>query len=167
MKLNLNLIKSSHGEPKGTVVAIPVSDEVANKLHIPGGIPKHEMHVSLFYIKNMTDFGSLLKVVNEYSGEKPLKPIMKIGGIGRFFHEGKDVIYASIDSPILSTFREGLGKHLLLNGIEYSIEHGFVPHITLAYVGKNIPTPRLSEDAALSWVVSSIEVWNNNVRFSL
>lgn len=170
MKINLNLIRKSshsHGEPKGVLVAIPVPSELAGKLYLPGGLPTHEMHVSLAYIKGFDDFKTLVQIVALYTSQNPLLPIMKIGGMGRFFHEDEDVIYASIDSPGLSSFREGLLTHLDRYNVPYSNEHGFVPHITIAYIDKNLPTPRLSEDVAATWLVSSIEVWNNNIRFSL
>lgn len=170
MKLNISLVRKSsklHGEPKGTIVAVPVPTNIANKLCMAGGIPPHEMHVSLVYIKDYPDLESLLQITKLYTDQHPLLPIMKIGGIGRFFHEDEDVIYASIDAPTLSSFREGLVTHLTKFGVQYSNTHGFVPHVTMAYIDKSLPTPRLSPEAADSWVVSSIEVWNNNVRFSL
>lgn len=170
MKINLNLIRKSspnHGESKGCIVTIPVPSGIAEKLHLAGGLPTHEMHVTLAYIKGFDDFKTLVQIVALYTAQHPLLPIMKIGGMGRFFHEDEDVIYASIDSPGLSSFREGLLAHLDRYNIPYSNEHGFVPHITIAYIDKNLSTPRLSEDAADTWLVSSIEVWNNNIRFSL
>ena len=170
MKLNLNLVRKSsksHGEPKGTIVAIPVPGEIADRLCMSGGIPAGEMHISLAYIKDYHDIQTLVQIVGLFTAQHPLLPIMKIGGVGRFFHEGEDVLYAAVDSPTLSGFRENLMKHLDQFSIPYSMEHGFTPHITIAYIDKSLPTPRLSEEVALSWVVSSIEVWNNNVRFSL
>lgn len=68
-----------------------------------------------------------------------------ISGIGRFqasdSSDGKDVIYASVDMPGLNTFREALASDLDALGVPPRKEHGFTPHITLAYVGPGEVSP--------------------------
>ena len=71
-----------------------------------------------------------------------------VAGIGRFVGEGDtDVIVALLDAPHLAQLRHSLKESLgyagalPYNSPAYSEKHGFVPHVTLAYVPKDSPTP--------------------------
>lgn len=54
-----------------------------------------------------------------------------------------DAVYATFDSPQLPEFRQALVAALASAGITSPSEHGFVPHITLAYVPSGTRTPPL------------------------
>lgn len=70
----------------------------------------------------------------------------KIQGIGRFFNEesdGSNAFYASFDGVELPTLREDLINFLKRYNVTFPQNHGFTPHITLAYIDKDSPTPPL------------------------
>lgn len=95
-----------------------------------------------------------------------------IGGIGRFnaseFSDGMDVIYASFDAPDLPEFRQDLIAALNDTGAVVATNHGFTPHITLAYVEKNSDMPPLFlETIPLSFDAVTLYWGDERVRFDL
>jgi len=71
---------------------------------------------------------------------KPIKT--QLQGIARFVSGNEeDPIVATIDSPDLPAFRQALTDALDAHGIPYHKEHGFIPHMTIAYIGKDDPMP--------------------------
>jgi cytidyltransferase-like protein len=97
------------------------------------------LHVTLFYQKGIRPelcqkAASIVKEMVDRHGPIPVK----IAGLGRFSashtSDGKDVIYASVDSPQLTDFRGLMVAYFKMAGIEIEQEHGFTPHVTLQYV---------------------------------
>jgi 2'-5' RNA ligase len=74
-----------------------------------------------------------------------------VAGVGRFTaneNNGEtNAFWAAVDVPGLSVLRENLVGCLNGNGTQVSTEHGFTPHITLAYIPENALTPNLLLDA--------------------
>jgi HK97 family phage prohead protease len=69
-----------------------------------------------------------------------------VNGFGRFAAaEGEDAsaLYASVDCPALPAFRQRLWDAACMAGCSPVAEHGFVPHITLAYLPTSDATPSL------------------------
>ena len=82
---------------------------------------------------------ALLKILSRRHA--PLEAV--IGGTGRFVGpEDEDVVIALVDSPGIADFRSYIKEELICNGAlprsseVFNQQHGFVPHITLAYVPK-------------------------------
>lgn len=105
-----------------------------------------DYHLTLCYLGNITDdeFAGIAEtMLNQFGCAISVSGI--IGGVGRFFNDRPDdptnAIYASFDSPELPAFRQSIVNILNKNGIAYPDEHGFTPHITLAYIDKYQPTP--------------------------
>jgi 2'-5' RNA ligase len=131
----------------GTMVALHLPRAVAEQVAIPGGESPESMHITVVYLgKDLTEeqkSGALAAVrrISQKSG--PIKAML--GGVGRFSashtSEGKDVIYLSVDSPDLTRIRPQLLEELAAEGIVPSNAHGYVPHITLAYVATTARTP--------------------------
>jgi 2'-5' RNA ligase len=71
-----------------------------------------------------------------------------LGGLARFNasagSDGQDVIVALVDSPDLPGLHAAIAQAVEFCGIESPSEHGFIPHITLAYVDPESATPRIS-----------------------
>lgn len=168
MKINIPqiLVRKSHGEPKGAIVALDVPEHVAKALCasgiLPDALPWTEMHVTLAYIESGLYDEDILEAFSEFNFP-PFE--VSIGGIGRFMHEDQDVIYASIDGYGLEHLRSAVLDRLSECGITYSTTHGFTPHATIAYVPKDMHTPLFSEEIKHSWMVNAIQVWYNNLRF--
>ncbi len=140
----LLVIKAGH---TGTMVALHLPREIAEQVAIPGGESPESMHVTVAYLgKNLTEEQkscalAAVRRISQKSG--PIKATL--GGVGRFSashtSEGKDVIYLSVDSPDLTRIRPQLLEELAADGIEPSNAHGYVPHVTLAYVPTTARTP--------------------------
>lgn len=112
-------------------------------------LPADEMHLTLAYLGKIDDL-----VRTEASDEENVAGILStfvkdaapicgsVNGVFRFVDgANKDCICVGFDSPDLPAFHLALKAWLDRNGIPYKTDHGFTPHITLAYIDKNLPTP--------------------------
>ena len=141
------------GDQNGCMVALDLPEDIAKQLQdackkiLPPGadpLPLEQMHLTLFYLGEMTKLeftqSRLLQACKEFARtHAPLGGM--IGGIARFNGGGnvdKTALVALWDCPDLSQFRQELVEHLHAAGIDEVIdegeEHGFIPHITIAYV---------------------------------
>lgn len=132
----------------GTFFALKVPPDVAKTLAVPGGEPPEKLHITLFYKKGLTDeqrSAAARVFVDACMKLKGGGLRVKLGGIGRFSasggSDGKDVIYASVDSPSLQLIRQAMAQRWSAEGIDPDVEHTFTPHVTLAYVDPSAPTP--------------------------
>jgi len=142
----------------GVMVAFFIAPDVATQLAAsvpswPAGsevtLPA-DMHVTLCYLGNVQDVsrfvseGDLLRSVAFFAQREPLI-YGDVSGSGRFVADevtGLEPIYASVDAPELAEFQDRLCDAIM----PPDGEHGFTPHITLAYVPAGKPVvPQLSE----------------------
>lgn len=119
-----------------------------------------DLHITLVYLGEVDDYlaefrDEIAAVIERVAGEFP--PIKgEVSGYG-VFNGTMPVVYASYDSPDLSAFRQALWDGLKDYPIKLPNDHGFDPHITLAYAdvkGKDIfiPTmPASFEAVSLVW----------------
>lgn len=125
------------------MVAWMMDDDTSQRLALDheGAATAH--HVTLAYIGRMgTDLDRaglvrLMATVEALSRtQAPLEG--QLAGVGRFVasesSEGRDVMWAAVDCPGLDVVRGELVRALDAAQIPYSQEHGFTPHVTLAYV---------------------------------
>jgi 2'-5' RNA ligase len=142
-------------QPKhtGVMIAFRIPHDVAHHLcsiMAAAGIPEPEdledLHITLAYLGDMERDGldaSLNKLVDAAMSDfattaAPLSG--EISGLGLFNPpatmgpDAKRVLYASFDSPALPKFRETLIDLLTFKGVAVKQNHGFTPHITLAYL---------------------------------
>jgi 8-oxo-dGTP diphosphatase len=108
--------------------------------HLPGGVDDH--HITLVYLgKDVSDeaFAEACRRAKKAAGEHP--PMKgSIGGLGSFppsdSSDGKKPVFVPVDVP---------GIHKLRKSLEdlSESEHGFHPHVTLAYLedGEAMPKP--------------------------
>lgn len=134
----------------GSMIAIFIPKEVAERLRKIAdglGLPKdtlqelaENMHVTLAFFPD-NDFKdpiqlSKAEVVTQIAMSKV--PLLEgnVQGYG-VFNGGKEgpVLYASVDIPGLNELRAALCENLGPVGLTYAQDHGFTPHITLAYLG--------------------------------
>ncbi len=138
------VIKAGH---TGTMVALHIPHDIAKQVAIPGGESPETMHVTVAYLgKNLTDeqksgaFVACRRIAQKCG---PIKALL--GGVGRFSasstSEGNDVIYLSVDSPDLTRMRPMLIEELAIEGVVPNNLHGYVPHVTLAYIPTTAPHP--------------------------
>jgi 2'-5' RNA ligase len=146
------------------MVAFFLAPETAKQLalDIEGALPANELHLTLSYLG---DIGKL-DPNGESNCRKELEKLAQdmppisgvITGVATFSKEtdGKNPIVALFDSADLPAFRQELMKSLNKTGIDFPREHGFIPHITLAYVNKpaelDLPDVKIKFDAiTLAW----------------
>lgn len=102
-------------------------------------LPPETYHLTLVYLDDV-DPSKINDVVSLV--RNPLPAITgSVAGMGRFENDGQSVIYASFDAVNLPEFRQNILAALQENGFGLNQTHGFTPHITLAYVLPETPTP--------------------------
>lgn len=132
----------------GVMVAFRIPSDAANMIAIdedaiPGAevIPQDDLHITLVYMGDISGFQDegmkqkVRDVVEAFAkSHTPLKGA--VNGIGQFANatDGKRPFYANFDSPALPDFRQELVEALESSGVVISKNHGFTPHITLAYI---------------------------------
>lgn len=100
--------------------------------------PANELHITLMYLgdtgETTYDAGQLSDWLAEWArGQQPIKG--KLNGVGKFNSESPEgvPVYLSYDSPELPAFRQSLVGFFQSKGLRFEFNHGFTPHITLAY----------------------------------
>ena len=137
-----SMVKTSY-EGSGCMIALRPPDEICKALVLddPDAEPFEELHYTLVYIKDMasTDMDKLREIV---LAESILYPSLKgkIQGYGQFHNGDEDVLWAGLTSNDVYLFRALLCEALDRNGIAYSNDHEFAPHMTLKYVDGPITT---------------------------
>lgn len=148
--------KADEPQNRGAMIALMIPDATVKKIfkiykQWPDGSEPQmgpQMHVTLAYLGDVDSildkYELVAQCVHDIAKECNGSIVGKINGLGRFFEcdkEGMNVIYANFDAPGLVDLQQKLCKKLEENGIEVMKNHGFTPHITLAYVQKNAATP--------------------------
>lgn len=129
----------------GVMVALFPSPATAGMLAQPGGEPAEDLHVTLAFLgdADQLDQAAVQRLAQTVAGwattVAPLPAV--ISGTGRFTSGPEPVIYASVDTPDLPAARERLVEALSGAGLEPSSEHGFTPHMTLAYEDRYVVVP--------------------------
>lgn len=140
------------GEPDtGLWMALKVPANVAAQLAvIPNGELAEDLHLTLCVLGDTSDYTTLqlakmlVAIEDCVRWNAPVSGV--VSGVGRFDgddpEDPQDVIYASVDAPGLSALRESIVRRLQ-GTASVDQTHGFDPHITLAYVAEEFPTPDL------------------------
>ena len=123
-----------------------------------------EIHVTLAYL-GKSDSEELdgrekeLVRILEVWGESESPIEGTVGGFGSFLAGDGAVMYYSFDAPELSAMRERLTQYLARHDFEIDMNHGYTPHITIAYVKNKddveviLPEPReiTLDELTLGW----------------
>ncbi len=141
--------KDDEGEEHtGVMIAFFLDADNARKLALPDGEPASDLHVTLAYLGDKSDYTlsqieTLKKIVADFAQQTEYFS-GRVSGIGRFtaVETGQPTpVYASVDIPGVSSAREDLIESLNKADMPVESTHGFTPHITLAYVDANDPLP--------------------------
>lgn len=128
------------GEHSGAMVAWMLPADVAKEISIEGGEDPADMHVTVLYLGKGIEpskIEALRAALRGIAGQvAPLSGT--IGGVSRFpateSSEGRDVIVGLVDVARLEALRERIIAAARACGIEPVLNHGYTPHVTLAYV---------------------------------
>lgn len=128
----------------GVMVAFFLDPETAQQFAVPGGESPEHLHMTLAYLGDQNEAGidadGLARVVGEWAAKTP--PITgEISGHGVFTNGDKPVTHMSVDCPDLPAARQSLIEHLQAAGLSPRMDHGFDPHITLAYADTPVDVP--------------------------
>lgn len=115
--------------------------EAAAQLALQNGEPPEALHMTLAFCGDAVALGEdvVAKVLSAMQtfAQSAAPFTGKVSGIGRFVSTaegGTDVLYASVDAPDLPAFRQALADALEAAGAPPLKDHGFTPHISLAFV---------------------------------
>lgn len=126
----------------GCMVALFPDEETAAKIAsiAAASEPAEALHVTLAYLGTAgpdTDHDPVTEVARGWAQATP--PVeATISGAGAFTQGEQPVLYASVDAPGLEDHRQHLARALAAAGHPPSSEHGFTPHMTLAYGGTEV-----------------------------
>lgn len=134
----------------GVMVAFFLDSKTAKQLALPGekAEPATDLHITLAYLGDEDQFSPtqrtrLKQCVASYAAHASLLS-GEVSGIGRFTSvpEGAPTpLYASTDIPGLPAWRQSLVSLLEQAGFHINQEHGYTPHITLAYLDADEQAP--------------------------
>lgn len=142
----------------GVMVALYIPANIAGDIALdaatlpPGSspVPAAELHLTLGYFGKADTVtfsqNELLTAVAMFAKHAPLVR-GQFGGVGRFKKvedDNTNPFYLSFDSPQFPEWRRQLIGLLSDFGAHAASEHGFTPHVTLAYLPVNAPTPNLA-----------------------
>ena len=115
-------------------MSIPIPPELAGEFdHAWKG--KHPPHITLAYLgRPGPGRGAAIRdALRETSAAFP--PVrIRVGGLDHFVGEDEVGAYAKVAAPGIEAMRNSLVANLEARGIPVPTEHGFVPHVTLAYL---------------------------------
>lgn len=136
-------------EPSGVIVGWFIPEWEAARLALPGGEPAADLHVTLGYFGEAADMSAddqrkLLGVTAEVAARHPFLS-GELRGIGRFTNgQPTDAFWVGVDIPRLAELRDDLISSLEGAGISttgFGAGKAFIPHITVAYLPAEAPTP--------------------------
>lgn len=180
VKAKPKIIEKGVGKSNGSMVAIDIPPDISkslvdNGIDWPDGsevLPEGEFHITLAFFGDTPDLDydrqQIWSAVEKFViGKKPFSG--RINGIGRFLEshkEGMNCIYANFDSPELPDFRKELVDWLNQSECKVKENHGFTPHMTLAYIPADSKTPDTSMIKPVEFEVKGITAfWNDETQY--
>lgn len=150
------------GITEGIMIAIVPPEDLAARLQVEGGEDPAQIHLTLAYLGQTGEYsaqqlGDLQEVVAAWAeAHEPLSATVQ--GSGTFVkaqEDGQHVLWASVDAPGLERLHVSLVDYLLERGYHPSMNHVFVPHMTLSYERHHVRfLPKVERE---TWMVG--EVW--------
>jgi 2'-5' RNA ligase len=165
-----SLVAAAEVHDDGIMVAFYPPPEWVNKLMVEGGQPPEDLHMTLAYLGSMADnialpdavsVGELVAVVVDWAMDQAETMTGSIAGPALFTEGEQPVSVALVDVPALPEARQQLVEFIESAGFAVRKDHGYTPHITLAYDGeiRDVPTGPISFDrVCVVWGTAKYEV---------
>lgn len=155
----------------GVIACLRPPAELAAQLAalVPGGTPAEQMHLTLAYFgeRDALDTAVLerIRAVLMNAANEASAFVGTLNGVCRLATADGDALVAIVDLPLLPSFREELVEQFERVNAPVSHAHGFVPHITLAYLAPVAPSPIVRLDP-IPVRFGAIELWAADTRES-
>lgn len=124
---------------------------------------KDNLHITLMYLGDSKDLDmdKVSSAVRNFAdASAPI--VTDIQGLARFVSKGnKDPVVMTVDSPSLPDVFQSLKAALGTYDVPYPEEHGFIPHMTMAYIPKDASLPAQTIDP-LKLSFSEVYLVNGN-----
>lgn len=145
----------------GVMVALHPDKQATQAIVAVPGVtePIEQLHLTLCYLGDsakqplVENKGRLIDAVQQWAiAQHPLQGA--INGTGRFFHaesDGTNAVYVCPDVPGLPELRQSVVGVIEAAGLDYAQNHGFTPHITVAYVPLDAPTPPIRVEVPVAF----------------
>lgn len=121
----------------GVMIALVPPQAVCESLAVDGGEPVSNMHITLAYLGGKEDMDEdHLAMLPHYvqAWARTQKPLTaRVGGVGTFVNPDEHVLWAAVDIPRGTVFRDSLVDFLEGRGYDIRHDHGWTPHLTMAY----------------------------------
>jgi HK97 family phage portal protein len=140
----------------GAMLSLTVPAEVAERIALPGWELPASLHVTVA-LAGPTQRERIEAATAVFAaGCKPLT--VTLAGLGMFAagHNGKRVLWATVDSPGLAELHTRLTAALKAAGIPTKTDHGYTPHVTLAYFDGSPPTLDTDRVAGQRWTANHL-----------
>lgn len=133
-------------ERNGAMVALYPSPDVAETLAQDAGEPAEDLHLTLAFLGDASELEGVDALKAVVAGIAAAAPPLtgEVAGIGHFTAGPEPVTYASPDVPGLAELRQAVCDGCEGAGAEPSTDHGWTPHITLAYAHSEPDIPNLA-----------------------
>jgi 2'-5' RNA ligase len=162
----------------GVMIALFPDVRAARAIAGQAGVtePVEDLHLTLAFMGDSSEFpqsndkARVVEAVKQWAIEqgKPLKGA--INGLGRFFNAESDdtnAVYVSPDVPGLPELRQSLCDWIEASGFDYAQNHGFTPHMTVAYVPVDAPTPAIRVETPVTFDKVTLAWGDEHIEFPL
>jgi 2'-5' RNA ligase len=142
----------------GVMIAIVPPEKICKELAQDGGEPVEAMHVTLAYMPGQDRRKAARELPELVEGWARTQKALKghVGGVGTFVNPGQHVLWAAVDIPHGGPFRQSLVEVLERHGYDVANDHGWTPHLTLAYRDHHVRFLPKIEPA--SWDITEVHI---------
>jgi HK97 family phage portal protein len=170
-----SLFDAGAAEHKGLLVSLWLDGSTSAQLAVPGGEPADSLHVTLCYCGDVAALGDVRVAAALVAADEVARrfgPMEgRVGGVGRFTASpqsgAKEVVYAVPDVPGLAELRAALATAVAGAGAPARTDHGWTPHITLAYVEPGAAGPTSVPALRLGFSAVTVSVGDKRVALPL
>jgi 2'-5' RNA ligase len=170
-RLRYDAIGIAMQKAQGVMIALYPPSAVAKQMAVKAGIPAEDLHITLAFLgTDLPDVAVQRAVGVAYDAAmRCAAPRGKVGGVGIFLgsdaSNGLDVAYLSVDSAEIGKLRHRICEHLECCNVPVSQEHGFTPHITIAYLDTGEKPPKAPPPYELEFGALVVSAGNERMTF--